>query len=69
MDLTIESEQEDDGRWVAEVLELPGVLSYGPTRDSAIAHAQALALRVLADRLEHDEAAPTWTPIAFAAAA
>ena len=69
MDLTIEYEQETDGRWIAEVLELPGVLSYGPTRDTAIAHVQALALRVLADRLEHDEAAPTWTPIAFAAAA
>ena len=51
MDLTIESEQEADGRWIAEVLELPGVLSYGPTRDTAIAHVQALALRVLADRL------------------
>jgi predicted RNase H-like HicB family nuclease len=65
IDLTIEYEQETDGRWIAEVLELPGVLSYGPTRDAAIAHVQALALRVLADRLEHDEAAP----IAFAAAA
>lgn len=69
MDLTIEYEQEMDGRWIAEVLELPGVLSYGPTRDAAIAHVQALALRVLADRLEHDEAAPTWAPIAFATAA
>jgi len=69
MDLTIEYEQEADGRWIAEVLELPGVLSYGPTRDAAIAHAQALALRVLTDRLEHDEATPTWTPIAFATAA
>jgi predicted RNase H-like HicB family nuclease len=69
MGLTIEYEQEADGRWIAEVLELPGVLSYGPTRDAAIAHAQALALRVLADRLEHDEAAPTWTPIVFAVAA
>ena len=58
MDLTIESEQEADGRWIAEVLELPGVLSYGSTRDMAIAHVQALALRVLADRLDHDEAAP-----------
>jgi hypothetical protein len=45
------------------------VLSYGPTRDSAIAHVQALALRILADRLEHGEATPTWTPITFAAAA
>jgi predicted RNase H-like HicB family nuclease len=69
MDLTIEYEQETDGRWIAEVRELPGVCSYGPTRDTAIAHVQALALRVLADRLDHDEAAPTWTPIAFAAAA
>jgi len=69
MNLTIEYEQEDDGRWIAEVLELPGVMSYGSTRDAAIAHAQALALRVLADRLEHGEAAPTWTPISFAAAA
>jgi len=69
MDLTIEYEQEADGRWIAEVRELPGVLSYGPTRDTAIAHVQALALRVLADRLEHDEVAPTWIPIAFAAAA
>lgn len=69
MNLTIEYEQETDGRWIAEVLELPGVLSYGPTRDSAIAHVQALALRVLADRLEHEEATPTWAPIAFAAAA
>jgi predicted RNase H-like HicB family nuclease len=69
MDLTIDAEQEADGRWIAEVLELPGVLSYGPTRDTAIAHAQALALCVLADRLDHGEAAPSWTPIAFAAAA
>ena len=69
MDLTIDTEQEADGRWIAEVLELPGVLSYGSTRDTAIAHVQALALRVLADRLEHAEVAPNWTPIAFAAAA
>jgi predicted RNase H-like HicB family nuclease len=51
MDLTIEYEQEADGRWIAEVLELPGVLSYGLTRDTAIAHVQALALRVIADRI------------------
>ena len=60
MQFTIEYEQEEDGRWIAEVLELPGVLTYGHTRDNAIAHAQALALRVLADRLEHGEAATTW---------
>jgi predicted RNase H-like HicB family nuclease len=69
MQLTIDYEQEADGRWIAEVLELPGVLSYGPTRDAAITHVQALALRVLADRLEHDEAGPNWAPIVFAAAA
>jgi predicted RNase H-like HicB family nuclease len=49
---TIETEQEVDGRWIAEVRELPGVLVYGRTRDEAIARAEALGLRVLADRLE-----------------
>ena len=68
MQLTVDSEQEADGRWIAEILELPGVLTYGHTREEAITHAQALALRVLADRLEHGEALPTWTPIVFAAA-
>jgi len=55
MQLTIETEREEDGRWIAEVLELPGVLSYGATETEARAHVQALALRVLADRLEHGE--------------
>ncbi|MBI5411217.1 MAG: type II toxin-antitoxin system HicB family antitoxin [Nitrospirae bacterium] len=54
----IELEQEEDGRWVAEVPDLPGVLTYGTTREEALAAVQALALRVLADRLEHGEAAP-----------
>ncbi len=58
MNFTIEVEQEEDGRWLGEVLELPGVLVYGHTRDEAISHAQALALRVVADRLEHGEAVP-----------
>jgi predicted RNase H-like HicB family nuclease len=58
MPLTIEVEQEPDGRWLAEVIELPGVLTYGPSRPEAIARAQALALRVLADRLDHGEAVP-----------
>jgi predicted RNase H-like HicB family nuclease len=53
MHFTIEYEQEDYGRWIAEVLELPGVLTYGQTREDAIARAQALALRVVADRLEN----------------
>ncbi len=51
----VEIEQEDDGRFLAEVVGLPGVLAYGETAERALAHAQALALRVLADRLEHDE--------------
>jgi predicted RNase H-like HicB family nuclease len=54
----IELEQEADGRWIAEVSELPGVLSYGKTREEAVRNAQALSLRVLADRLEHGEALP-----------
>jgi predicted RNase H-like HicB family nuclease len=56
--LVIELEREDDGRWIAEVPALPGVLTYGATRGEAIAAAQALALRVLADRLEHGEPVP-----------
>lgn len=56
--LTIEVEQEDDGRWLAEVLELPGVLAYGQTRQEAIERAQSLSLRVLADRLDHGESVP-----------
>ena len=59
MQFTIEYEQEEDGRWLAEVLELPGVLAYGQTVQQAMARVQALALRVLADRLEHDEAIAT----------
>jgi len=56
--MKIEIEREDDGRWMAEVSELPGVMAYGTSRDEAIAKAQALALRVIADRLEHGEAIP-----------
>ncbi len=55
MQLTIEIERETDGRWIAEVLELPGALVYGATEAEARARAQALALRVLADRLDHGE--------------
>ena len=68
MIFTVEYELEDDGRWLAEVLELPGVLAYGQTQEEAIAKAQALALRVLADRLEHGEAAQEFVNITFAAA-
>lgn len=53
MRLTIEIEREDDGRWLAEVPELAGVLAYGATEEDAMSKAQVLALRVLADRLEH----------------
>jgi len=58
MKLAIEIEQEEDGRWIAEVVDLPGVMAYGSSREEAVAHAQALALRTLADRLEHGEALP-----------
>jgi predicted RNase H-like HicB family nuclease len=58
MGLTVEVEQEVDGRWLAEVPQLPGVLAYGPTRTEAVARAQALALRIIADRLEHGEQRP-----------
>jgi predicted RNase H-like HicB family nuclease len=54
----VETEQETDGRWIAEVPELPGVLVYGTTREEAIRKAQALSLRVLAERLEHGESLP-----------
>ena len=66
--LRIELESETDGRWIAEVVELPGVLAYGATKDEAIAHVQALALRVVADRLEQDEAGSEFLNITFAAA-
>jgi predicted RNase H-like HicB family nuclease len=58
MKFTVEYEQEEDGRWLAEVMELLGVLAHGETPDQAVAHAQALALRVVADRLENGESAP-----------
>jgi predicted RNase H-like HicB family nuclease len=58
MKFTVEYEQEEDGRWLAEVKELPGVLTYGENPDDAVAHAQALALRVIADRLENGESLP-----------
>jgi len=68
MNLTIEFEQEADGRWIAEVKELRGAMVYGRTRDEASAKAQALALRVVADRLEHGEAAADLMSVSFKAA-
>jgi predicted RNase H-like HicB family nuclease len=57
--LKIELEQEADGRWLAEIPVLPGVVAYGQTREEAIASVKALALRALADRLDHGEAIPS----------
>jgi predicted RNase H-like HicB family nuclease len=56
--LKIELEQEADGRWIGEVPALPGVMAYGQTKSAALAAVQALALRAMADRLEHQEAVP-----------
>ena len=67
MKLTIEIEQEADGRWIAEVPESRGVLVYGPSREQAIANAEALAFRVLAERLENGEPIPQ-LPMLFAVA-
>lgn len=68
MHLTVEVEREEDGRWIAEVPDLTGVLAYGASRDQAVARAEALALRVLADRLEHEEAGPDLVSVSFRAA-
>ena len=65
---TIETEQEDDARWIAEILEISGVLVYGNTHQQAITKAQALALRVIADKLEHGELAFGLTSFEFVAA-
>ena len=64
----IEIDREDDGRWLAEVPQLSGVMSYGSTRDEAVARVQALALRVIADRLEHAEAPAEMLAVTFCAA-
>jgi predicted RNase H-like HicB family nuclease len=58
MNLTLECEQEADGRWIAEVPELPGVLSYGNSASDAMSKAEVLALRVIADRLENGDSEP-----------
>ncbi len=63
VNLTIETEQEDDGRWIAEVSALPGVMAYGASRDEALARVQALALRLLAERLENGEPVPETTDL------
>ncbi len=58
MNLAIELEQEDDGRWIAEIDDLNGVVVYGETREDAIRKVKTLALRVIADRLENGESLP-----------
>jgi predicted RNase H-like HicB family nuclease len=65
MRFTVEIDREEDGRWIAEVPDLPGVMVYGSTREEAMARAKALALRVLADELEHGEALPELADISF----
>ena len=68
MDFNIECELEEDGRWLAEVPQLPGVLAYGSSTDEAMSKAEVLALRVLAERLEHGEARAHPINISVAAA-
>jgi len=68
VDFSIECEREEDGRWLAEVPQLPGVLAYGSTADDAMAKAEVLTLRVLAERLEHGESRPHSINIFVAAA-
>lgn len=65
--LRIEIDREEDGRWIADVVELPGALAYGNTKEEARTKAEALALRILADRLEHGEAVPQLGEIFVAA--
>lgn len=66
MAIPVEIEQEEDGRWLAEVPDLPGVMAYGTSRTEAAAAARAMALRVLADRLEHGEDVPVAVSDLFA---
>jgi predicted RNase H-like HicB family nuclease len=69
MNFSIEHEQEEDGRWLAEVPELPGVLAYGATADEAMLKVEALALRVIAERLEQGESRPIPIHLSLAASA
>jgi predicted RNase H-like HicB family nuclease len=68
MKFLVEIEQEVDGRWIAEVPDLPGVMAYGKSLDEAKARVQPLALRVIADRIENGEAGPELLNITFEAA-
>lgn len=66
---TVETEQESDGRWIAEVPQIPGAMAYGATREEAVARVQALGLRVLAERIEHGEVSPEIQQVFSVAAA
>jgi predicted RNase H-like HicB family nuclease len=68
MNFIVELEQEEDGRWIAEVIEIPGALAYARTQEEAMARVEAVALRVVADRLEHGEIAGDLASVSFAAA-
>ncbi len=68
MRLTIETEREDDDRWITEVIELSGVMAYGQSREDALRRVKALALRVLAERMEQGEPSARPNTIRFAAA-
>ncbi|MCL4510463.1 MAG: type II toxin-antitoxin system HicB family antitoxin [Bacteroidetes bacterium] len=68
MNFRIEFEQEEDGRWIAEVVDIPGVLAYGKSREEAMLKAQALALRVLAERIDVGEVSSMPLTISFLAA-
>jgi predicted RNase H-like HicB family nuclease len=68
MQFTVETEREIDGRWIAEVIEIPGVMKYGDSKEQAVAQAEALALRVLAERIENGEQVVEPIHIVFEAA-
>ena len=66
MNLTIELDREDDGRWIAEVPEIPGVMCYGNTREEAIGNAERLAIEVIEDRIANGEMPPASLAVSFA---
>ena len=63
--LSIDIDREEDGRWIAEALELPGVMTYGQTREEAISNTERLAIEVIADRIKHDELPPSALNVSF----
>ena len=65
VNLSIELDREDDGRWIAEALELPGVMTYGQTREEAISNTERLAIEVIADRIKHGELPPSAFNVSF----